>query len=141
MLRSDTRIVQSGRNGIYRSDLTIFVLTEIGFHTMEDAHSADIYRGCRFKSINAPSSCLASDQLHILVLNKMVEATDGIGAPTYAGNHDIRKSVLLLQHLLLYFLGDNCLEVTHNSRKRENRYFAVVTFNPFRYAFCSGVMR
>ena len=108
---------------------------------MEDAHSAGIYRGCRFKGINAPSSCLASDQLHILVLNKMVEATDGIGAPTYAGNHDIRKSVLLLQHLLLYFLGDNCLEVTNNSRKWENHYFAANTRSPFRYSFCSGVIR
>ena len=37
MLRSDTGIIQSCGNGIYGSDLSVLILTEIGFHAMEDS--------------------------------------------------------------------------------------------------------
>ena len=37
MLRSDAGIIQSCGNGIYGSDLSILILTEIGFHAMEDS--------------------------------------------------------------------------------------------------------
>ena len=37
MLRSDAGIIQSCRNGIYGSDLSVLILTEIGFHAMEDS--------------------------------------------------------------------------------------------------------
>ena len=37
MLRSDAGIIQSCGNGIYRSDLSVFILAEIGFHSMEDS--------------------------------------------------------------------------------------------------------
>ena len=37
LLRPDTGILQSCGNGIYGSDLSILILTEIGFHAMEDS--------------------------------------------------------------------------------------------------------
>ena len=37
MLRSDAGIIQSCRNGIYGSDLSVLVLAEIGFHAVKDS--------------------------------------------------------------------------------------------------------
>ena len=37
VLRPDTRIVKACGNGVDRSNLSVFVLAEIGFHAVEDA--------------------------------------------------------------------------------------------------------
>jgi hypothetical protein len=37
MLRSDAGIIQSCRNGIYGSDLSVLILAEIGFHAVKDS--------------------------------------------------------------------------------------------------------
>ena len=118
MFRPDTRIIQSGRNGIYRGYLTVFILTKVRFHSMKNPQSSGIDGGRRFKGIYASPRCLTTNQAYFFILYKVVEASDSVGAAAHTGNHSIRQSALLLKNLLLYLPGDHRLKITNNCWKR-----------------------
>ena len=118
MLRSYARVIQTCGDGVYRCDLSVLILAEIGFHTMEDSQTAGCDGCCSLCSIHTAACCLTSDQTDIFVINKIIKSSDGIGAAAYAGQDNIRKSALFFQHLLFDLLGNNCLEITDNSRER-----------------------
>lgn len=40
VLRADTGVIQTGGDGVNRSDLAVFVLAEIALHTVENAQTA-----------------------------------------------------------------------------------------------------
>ena len=114
MLRSNAGIIQTCRDGIYRCDLSIFILTEIRLHAVEDAETARSDRRSGQRRIHALAGCLTADQLHFLIFDEIIESTHGIAAAAHAGNDCRRKLALCLQDLLLHFLADHALEVTHD---------------------------
>ena len=96
VLRSDSRIVKSGRDRVHRRNLPFLILTEIRLHAMEDSQLTGI-DGCRrLIGINASARCLAADQLHIFVFDKMIEGSDRIGAAAHTGNDRVRQPSFLL---------------------------------------------
>ena len=118
MLRTYTRIIKTCGDGVYRCDLSVLILAEVRFHTMEDSETTGC-DGCRsLRSIHATSCCLTADETNVFVLNEIVEASDSIGAAAYAGQDNIRKSSLFFQHLFFDLLGDHCLEITYDSWER-----------------------
>ena len=132
MFRSDSRIIQTCGNGIYRCDLTIFILTEIRFHSMEDSQFAGCNGSCCLCRIYATSCCLTSDQTDIFVIDKIVECSDRIGSATYTCKNCIRKSALFFKDLLFDFFGDHCLKIANNCRERMRSHYRT------KYIMCIG---
>ena len=90
------RIIQSGRDGIYRSDLTVFILAEVGFHAMEDTKAAGGNGEAAVSAVLTPRPA-ASQPISCTSLSSMViEGTDGIGTAAYTGPDGIRKPAFLL---------------------------------------------
>ena len=85
---------------------------------MEDPKTTGC-NGCRsLRSIHATSCCLTADETNVFILDEIVKGSDGIGAATYTGQNNIRKSAFFFQHLLFNLLGDHCLEITDDGRER-----------------------
>ena len=102
VLRPDTGIIESCGNGINRCDLSVFILTEVGFHPVKDARFSGGYGGCRFKCIRTSSGGFASDEPDAPVADKMIKAADGIGSSAYTGDDGIRKASFSLENLFFY---------------------------------------
>ena len=117
MFRSNTRVIQTGGDGINRCDLTILILAEIRLHTVENTKFSGCNRCCSLSSIDTASSCLTTNQANSLVLNKVVESSDCIGTTANTGKYSIRKFSFFFQNLFFDLLGNNCLEITNNCRK------------------------
>ena len=117
MFRSDTRVIQSCGNRVNRSNLSIFILTEVGLHTMEDAQTTGSNRSRCLCGIDTSSCCLTTDKTHIFIFNKIIKCSNGIGAAAHAGQYSIRKSALFFQHLFLDLFGNHSLKISHNGRK------------------------
>ena len=118
MLRSYARVIQTCGDGVYRCDLSVFILAEIGFHAMENSKTAGCDGCCSLCGIHTAASCLTADETDIFVINKIVKSSDCIGDAAYAGQDNIRKSALFFQHLLFDLLGNDCLEITDDSWER-----------------------
>ena len=95
MLRTDPRIIKAGRYGIDRGDLPVFILAEVGLHPVKDPQSARRDGGGCFEGIHTPAGSLAADQPYVLILNKVVEASDGIGTSADTGQDRVGKPALL----------------------------------------------
>ena len=117
MFRSDSRIVQTCGNGIYRCDLAVFVLTEIGFHSVEDSKFSGCDSCCCLCCVYTTTCCLTSDQTNVFVIDEIVECSNRIGTATYTCKYCIWKSALFLKDLLFDFFGNNCLEITDDCRE------------------------
>ena len=100
MLGTNTGVIQPGRDRVDRRDLAVLILAEIGFHSVEDAHTAGVDGRSGFKGVNAAACCLAADQTDLLVANEMVKAADGVRAAADTGDDGIGQAALLFQHLL-----------------------------------------
>ena len=118
MLRADARVVEAGGDRVDRRDLAVLVLAEVGLHAMEDAEAAGIDRGRRLEGVDASARGLTADELHLRVVDEVVEGADGVRSAADARDDGIREVPLLLEHLLLDLLRDHRLEVTHDRRER-----------------------
>lgn len=107
---SNTRVIQTGGDGINRCDLTILILAEIRLHTVENTKFSGCDRCCSLSSIDTASSCLTTNQANSLVLNKVVESSDCIGTTANTGKYSIRKFSFFFQNLFFDLLGNNCLK-------------------------------
>ena len=75
LLRKDFKMCIRDR---YRSNLSIFILAEIRFHSMENSQRAGSNGSCGQCRIHTLACCLTTDEFHILVLNKVIERTHGM---------------------------------------------------------------
>ena len=118
MFRTYAWVIKTCGDGVYRCNLSVFVLAEVGFHTMEDSETTGC-DGCRsLSSIHTTSCCLTADKTNVFVINEIVESSDSIGAAAHTGQDNIRKSSLFFQHLFFDLLGDHGLEITYDGRER-----------------------
>ena len=117
MLRTNAGVVQTGRNGVNGSDLSLFVLEEIGLHAVENAQTALGNGGSVQLGFDALSGSFCAYQTHALVRKEIVEHTHGIGTAADTGNHTIRQSAFFFHQLFLDLLGDHCLKITDNGWK------------------------
>ena len=118
MLRADARVVEAGRDRVNRCDLAILVLAEVGLHAVENAETAGVDRGRRLEGVDASARRLTADELHLRVVDEVVEGADGVRSAADARDDGIREAALLLEHLLLDLLRDHRLKITHDRRKR-----------------------
>ena len=96
MLRSDSRVIKTCGDGIYRGDLAVLILTEIRFHAVEDSEtSCRDGRRC-LCCVHAASCCLAADKLNVLILDEVVECADSVGSAADTGENCVRKTSLFL---------------------------------------------
>ena len=117
VLRPDPGVIQPGGNRIDRGDLPIFVLAEQALHPVEYANPSRADGCCRLKGIDPAACCLTADQLHLRVLDKMIERADRIGASAYTRKHAVRQPSFPLKDLRPCFPGDHRLEIPHDGGK------------------------
>src|SRR5699024_3853464 len=89
VLGAYARVVKPGGNGVHRGDLPVLVLAEVRLHPVENAKPSGRDGSRRFKGFHAPAGRLAADEPDALVLNKMVKASNGVGAAAHAGQHRV----------------------------------------------------
>ena len=147
MLRSNPRIIQSCRNRINRCNLSIFILAEIGFHTMENPLASYCYSCRRLLRVNSFSCCLAADQSDAFILNKLVKHSHGIASAADTCHNHIRKLSFRLQDLCPRFLADDALEIPYNHRKRVRSHYRtqyiqgiIYPFGPFSHTFIDSIL-
>ena len=117
VLRSDSGIIQSRGNGVYRGNLSEFILTEVGLHAVENAQLSYRNGGRSFLRIH-PSSCgLTANQLYTFIRNKMVEGSDSIGASSHAGQYCCRKLSFSFQNFFSNLLGNHRLKIPDHGRE------------------------
>ena len=96
VFRSDSRIVKTCGDGIYRGDLSVLILTEVGLHAVENSEtSCRDGRRC-LCCVHAASCCLAADKLNVLILDEVVECADSVGSAADTGENCVRKTSLFL---------------------------------------------
>ncbi len=78
MFRTDTGIIKTCRNRINGSNRTIFILTEIGFHSVENPKLSRINCCGSFKGINSSACCFTADKPYAFIINKIIKAAYGI---------------------------------------------------------------
>ena len=148
VLRTDSRVVQTCGNGVNWCDLTVLILTEIGFHSVENAKPAcGNGSGC-LCGVYAAACCLTANELHIFVFNKVIEGSDSIGAAANTCKDCIWKPAFFFQHLLLDFFGDNCLEIADNGWERVRAHNGAqyimgicYTVSPFTHGLGYGIFQ
>ena len=121
MLRADGCVIQTSGDGIRVEGLTFGILKKITLGTLEHAQFA----GSRSETngmtpgFRAIAARLVAVQVHAFVIKESVHDADGVGTTADACANRIRvvNAVPILK-LLLGFLADDLLEVTHHCRER-----------------------
>jgi len=118
MLRSHPGIVEPRRDGVHGRYLPVLVLAEIGLHAVEYAEATGVDGRRGLERVYALAGGLAAHQLHLLVLDEIVERPDGVAASADAGDEHVRDPALLLDGLLPDLLAYHGLEVPDDRRER-----------------------
>ena len=118
VLRADAGVIQTGGDGVNRSDLTVLVLAEIALHAVENAQTAGSDGRGGLCGVDTAACGFTADQAHALILDEVVKRADGVRAAADTCHHDVREFALLFEHLLLDLLGDDRLEIAHDGRER-----------------------
>ena len=118
MFRPDSRIIQPCGDGVDLSDLAVFILTEIGFHAVEDSQAAGGDGGGILIRIDTVSGGFASHQRNTRLVDEVVEEPHGVAAAADAGDQHVRKLSFGFHKLGFYFLADNALEITDDRGER-----------------------
>ncbi len=118
MLRAHARIIQPGGDGVDGRDLPVLVLAEVGLHAVEYPEAAGVDRGRCLEGVDPLAGGLAADQLHLLVLDEVIEGPDGVAAAADAGDQHVRDPALLLDGLRPDLLADHGLEVPDDRGER-----------------------
>ena len=117
MFRSDARVIKACRDRIYWSNLAVFVLAEVRFHTMENTHRAFCDCCCMFLCINTTTSCFTTDEANPFIRNEVIEHAHRIGATAYASHNSCWQFTFCFKDLLTCFAADDGLEITNDHRE------------------------
>src|SRR3989304_9749837 len=116
MLRSDCRVIQTGRYAVGREYLAVSILKHIGACSMENSYSTSL-ESCRMPScINALPSSLDSYELNLFVAEELMEDSNGIAPAANAGDDAIRQAAFFFHYLFLCLHAYNALKVSHHHR-------------------------
>ena len=118
MLRSNARVVKACGNRVNWCDLTVFILAEVGFHTVEDAECSGCNGCCSLCGVDAASCCLASDQADIFVIDEVIEHTHRIASAADACHDGFREFSFFFEDLLSCLFADDSLEIADDGRER-----------------------
>ena len=136
VLWSNAGIIQSCRNRVHRCNLSVLILTEIGFHTVEHTWRSLCHCCCMLIRIDSFSCSLAADQCNFLFRNKLIEHTHCIAAAADTRQNSCRKLSFLFQNLCLCLPSDDRLEIPHDRRKRMRSHDRAQYIVGVRYAVC-----
>jgi hypothetical protein len=134
-------VIETGRDGVGLHDLTRRRLQEVSSYSVQNTRLSE-RQSCRVTggldtcvsrcsesaimlpktSQRAPlltiSTGLDTDQPNILLLDKVVERSDGVTSTSDTGDDGVRKLADLLGHLLLDLPSDDSLEITDDGGER-----------------------
>ena len=147
MLRTYPRIIQSGRDRIYRCDLSVLILTEIRLHPMEYAFCTGCHGCCRSVRVHTETCRLAADQLNTFILDKLIKHSHGIAATADARHNHIWKPSFLLQYLCSRLPADHTLKIPDDHWERvrshnRSKYIKsiIYTTGPLTHTFVDRIL-
>lgn len=116
-LGADTRVVQTGGDGVRFGDLAMLVLENVGLDAVQNTLAAAGESGTVARSIDAIATSLNTEELDARIVGKGVEHADSVAATADAGDNGIGQLAPLLEHLRLGLVTDDRLEGTDNGRE------------------------
>src|SRR5215813_5862048 len=99
-----------------RGDLPRCVLQNVRIRPLQHAGTTALEARGMFAKRVATTARLDPDQLHVLVLDELIECPDGVRAAAHASDDCRWKPPFSLQDLLARFLADYAMEVAHHRR-------------------------
>ena len=117
VLRAHTGVIQAGTDGVRLLHLPLLVLEQQAHRPVQHAYATLGNGGGMATGGNAIAGRFHADQADVGVLDKGVEQTHGIGAPTNAGHQDIGVTAKGLMALALGLLADHGMEIAHQHRE------------------------
>ena len=110
MDRTYAWVIESRLYGIGLNNLTIGCLQNESTATMEDTSGTTVDGGSGEWSITSFATSFSSDEMYLLIVQVVVEGTDGIGPTTYASHEVVRViSANLRLQLHEYLLTNDAL--------------------------------
>ena len=122
MLRSDSRIIQSGGNGVCQLDISIGILQQIRTHAMQYSRLSQSHGAGMFSGLNSKARCFYADQFHLRLINKIGKHSDGIGTAAHTCHNHIRILSFCFHVLTLCLPADHTLKLFHHLRIRIRSY-------------------
>ena len=112
---SDTRIVETCRDGEGFLYLSVFVLHYKGACSMQYSLATAMNGGCCVVGVDAMSASLSKYNLHTCVINIMIYGAGSVASSTYTSYEVVRiVAPNLFFELLFYLLRDNALHLGNN---------------------------
>ena len=86
MLGADGGVVESGGDGVRQRDLSVLVLQHVGVGSLQHPGAAAFEARRVLAERVAAAAGLDADQLHLRVLDELVERADGVRSAAHAGD-------------------------------------------------------
>src|SRR3954468_21889096 len=120
MLGTDGGVIQSGRDGMSKRDLSGVVLQNVGESPLQHAGSAALERKARgmLAEFFSASTGFHADELYLLLWNEFIEHADSVRPAANAGDHSRWKLAFGFQDLFFRFARDHSVEVAHHGGVR-----------------------
>src|SRR5438105_851003 len=99
VLRPNGRIIKSRRNRMGRSNLAGVVLQNVGISSLQHARRPTTETCSMFAELLPTPTGLHANESHLLILEKLVENADGVGASADASDDSGRQLALSFQNL------------------------------------------
>src|SRR6056297_1592074 len=113
MLRTDTGVIESGRNGPRLGRVVILIHQAIGVGSLEHTLFSQAEGCCGFGHITF-SPAFGSINAYPGIIQESLEESDRIGSASYAGINAIGKFSFLLQDLFAGFPAYDALKIAHH---------------------------
>src|SRR4030042_1744152 len=116
MLRADRCIIKTSRNRMGSEDISVIVLQEITFASLEYPERAACKPCCMSPRFYSLPPCLNANHAYFII-EKGIKKSDSITPTANTSNEIIRKSPLGIEYLLLRFFPNNGLKVSDHNRE------------------------
>src|SRR5262245_66002646 len=92
VLRSDRRVVQSGRDRVREQNVAVIVLEQLAVGAVQHAWTAACEARGMIARTNPSPSGFNADQSNLRIVDKGVEDSHRVAAAADAGDNDVRQS-------------------------------------------------
>ncbi|MNP55329.1 hypothetical protein D3C76_1499660 [compost metagenome] len=116
MLRTNTRIIKSGRDGMRWLNLSILILQQVTHRSLEYTMRTFGHRRSVILGFDPFACGFNTNKLHILITDKWIEHTDRITSSTHGCYNHIWQTPFDFLNLTTGLITNHTLEIPHHHR-------------------------
>src|SRR5512143_425640 len=118
MLRTNSGIIKTSRDGVGQFYLSLFILKNECLRTLKNAERP-AGEPCRmFSRFNTETAGLDAVHLHQWVIKEFIKQPHGVRSAAHAGDKAVRQPAFELHDLFLSLAADDGLKVAHHQGER-----------------------